>query len=105
MDGTKHGLALWQACAPPPCVVRRGDINRDGFRIAWMCAPLADCFLDPPQVAVMLSAQSTDVKVNTVTPELFRRGPDAEAMAKLEVGRALGCCVLGSPRLWGAELW
>ncbi|KAG2431869.1 hypothetical protein HXX76_009362 [Chlamydomonas incerta] len=36
-------------------------------------------------VAVMLSAQSTDVKVNTVTPELFRRGPDAAAMAKLEV--------------------
>ncbi|KAG2487680.1 hypothetical protein HYH03_013680 [Edaphochlamys debaryana] len=35
-------------------------------------------------VAVMLSAQSTDAKVNTVTPALFARGRDAEAMAGLE---------------------
>ena len=33
----------------------------------------------------MLSAQSTDAKVNTVTPELFSRGPDAGAMAVMEV--------------------
>jgi endonuclease III len=33
-------------------------------------------------VATMLSAQCTDVRVNMVTPELFRRFPSPEAMAK-----------------------
>ncbi len=33
-------------------------------------------------VATILSAQCTDVRVNMVTPELFRRFPTAEAMAK-----------------------
>jgi endonuclease-3 len=32
-----------------------------------------------------MSAQTTDKKVNQVTPELFRRGPDAENMSKLPV--------------------
>ena len=32
-------------------------------------------------VATVLSAQTTDVRVNSVTPELFARFPDAEAMA------------------------
>lgn len=32
-------------------------------------------------VATVLSAQTTDVKVNQVTPELFRRWPDAPALA------------------------
>ncbi|MBI4362760.1 MAG: endonuclease III [Euryarchaeota archaeon] len=32
-------------------------------------------------VAVMLSAQTTDAKVNTITPELFQRYPDPEALA------------------------
>jgi endonuclease III len=36
-------------------------------------------------VAVLLSAQTTDVRVNIVTPELFRRGPDPQSMAELEV--------------------
>ena len=34
-------------------------------------------------VAVMLSAQCTDVKVNMVTPALFAAYPDAAALAKL----------------------
>ena len=34
-------------------------------------------------IAVLMSAQTTDKKVNQVTPELFRQGPDAESMAKL----------------------
>lgn len=34
-------------------------------------------------VAVVLSAQTTDARVNLVTPELFRRAPTPEAMAKL----------------------
>ncbi|MGN0283040.1 MAG: endonuclease III [Prevotella sp.] len=36
-------------------------------------------------VAVMLSAQCTDKRVNMVTPELFRLYPNAETMAKAEV--------------------
>jgi len=36
-------------------------------------------------VAVLLSAQTTDVRVNLVTPELFRRAPNPTAMAGLEV--------------------
>jgi endonuclease-3 len=48
--------------------------------------PDAHCELDfasPFQLAVstILSAQTTDERVNMVTPELFRRYPDAEALA------------------------
>lgn len=53
--------------------------------------PQAHCELDfetPLQllVATILSAQSTDRRVNTVTPELFRRYPDAAALAGAERG-------------------
>jgi endonuclease-3 len=34
--------------------------------------------------ATILSAQTTDVRVNMVTPELFRRWPDAKAMAEAD---------------------
>ena len=49
--------------------------------------PDVDCELDretPFQLvcATILSAQCTDERVNVVTPELFRRFPTAEAMAK-----------------------
>ena len=48
--------------------------------------PDAKCeleFRDPYQllVATILSAQCTDVRVNLVTPEVFRRWPDARALA------------------------
>lgn len=48
--------------------------------------PDAHCeldFADPFQlgVATILSAQTTDVRVNMVTPELFRRYPDAASLA------------------------
>jgi len=48
--------------------------------------PDAHCeltFLNPFQLAVatILSAQTTDVRVNMVTPELFRRYPDAPSLA------------------------
>ena len=48
--------------------------------------PDAHCeltFENPFQLAVatILSAQTTDVRVNMVTPELFRRYPDAESLA------------------------
>ncbi|RME72915.1 MAG: endonuclease III [Planctomycetota bacterium] len=35
-------------------------------------------------VAVMLSAQTTDKKVNEVTPALFARAPDAQALAAMD---------------------
>jgi len=52
--------------------------------------PDVDCELDrdtPFQLlcATILSAQCTDERVNKVTPELFRRYPDARAMAQAEV--------------------
>jgi endonuclease-3 len=48
--------------------------------------PDAHCELDHENafqlaVATILSAQTTDVRVNMVTPGLFRRFPDAEALA------------------------
>ena len=48
--------------------------------------PVAACeldFRDPYEllVATILSAQCTDARVNLVTPELFRRWPDAAALA------------------------
>lgn len=36
-------------------------------------------------VATLLSAQCTDKRINQVTPELFRRYPDARAMAEADV--------------------
>ena len=52
--------------------------------------PDAPCTLDyetPIQlmVATILSAQCTDARVNLVTPELFRRFPDAAALAGADV--------------------
>ena len=51
--------------------------------------PDAHCeltFENPFQLAVatILSAQTTDVRVNMVTPELFARYPDAEALANAQ---------------------
>ena len=40
-------------------------------------------------VAVLLSAQTTDARVNLVTPALFERGPTPESMAALEVEEIL----------------
>jgi endonuclease-3 len=53
--------------------------------------PDAHCELDfvgPFQllIAVILSAQCTDDRVNLVTPELFRRYPDARALAQSDQG-------------------
>ncbi len=51
--------------------------------------PEAQCALDYVSVysllvAVTLSAQTTDVSVNKVTPELFAKYPDAKAMAEAD---------------------
>lgn len=40
-------------------------------------------------VAVILSAQCTDKRINLVTPELFRRFPDAKAMAQVDEDEVL----------------
>jgi endonuclease III len=40
-------------------------------------------------VAVLLSAQTTDARVNLVTPELFKRGPTPADMVKLSVAEIL----------------
>ncbi len=40
-------------------------------------------------VAVVLSAQTTDARVNLVTPELFRRGPTPARMGALRVSEIL----------------
>ena len=52
--------------------------------------PLADTELEFGSifqllVAVILSAQCTDKRINQVTPELFRHYPDAQSMAQAEV--------------------
>jgi len=52
--------------------------------------PDATCSLDfetPFQmmIAVMLSAQCTDERVNKTTPELFKKYPTAEAMSKADI--------------------
>lgn len=41
-------------------------------------------------VAVILSAQCTDKRVNMITPSLLQKFPDAETMAKAEPGEILG---------------
>ena len=38
-------------------------------------------------IAVLMSAQTTDLKVNQVTPELFKHGPTPQKMARLEVSQ------------------
>jgi endonuclease III len=53
--------------------------------------PAATCALENETpfellIATILSAQCTDARVNMVTPELFRRWPDAAAMARAPVG-------------------
>ena len=69
--------------APDPRLVRRA---RRQHRVLAETYPDAHCELDfstPYEllVATVLSAQTTDVRVNQVTPGLFARFPDAHAMA------------------------
>jgi endonuclease-3 len=77
--------------APPKRRVQRADLTPD--RIASILKgldeayPNVECALahnSPWEllVATILSAQCTDVRVNLVTPELFRRFPSPAAMAK-----------------------
>ena len=69
-------------------------------RCARIRATLERLYPDPPPpldhrdafellVAVALSAQTTDKRVNLVTPALFARAPDAKALARMEVDEIL----------------
>ena len=88
-----------------------GVFNRFGLRIvaavlkkeraALVLQRLNEHYPEPPVpldhsdpftllIAVLLSAQCTDKKVNEVTPSLFAAGPDPVAMASLEEEEILG---------------
>lgn len=71
------------AARPPVALVRRARRVNRALAVRW---PDARCELDfrsPLEllVATVLSAQTTDVRVNQVTPALFARYPDAAAYA------------------------
>ena len=71
---------------PPDALRRRARRIVTGLRRLY---PDATCALDHRSalellVATILSAQCTDERVNRVTPELFRRYPDARALAAAE---------------------
>ncbi|HEX2612723.1 MAG TPA: endonuclease III [Fibrobacteria bacterium] len=57
-------------------------------------------------VAVLLSAQATDVSVNKVTPELFRQAPDPASMVRLgpegilKIIRTIGLAPTKSRNVW-----
>jgi endonuclease-3 len=73
---------------PPPDRLDRKTRAARIMEILDRCFPSVDIPLDhgdPFQllIAVILSAQCTDARVNQVTPALFARAPDARAMAKL----------------------
>lgn len=68
---------------PPLATVRRARRIQRGLAEAY---PDAQCELDHRNafellVATVLSAQTTDARVNQVTPSLFERWPTAETMA------------------------
>jgi endonuclease-3 len=71
---------------PPTVLVRRA---RKMHRVLADTYPDAGCeldFADPYQllVATVLSAQTTDRRVNAVTPQLFAQFPDATALASAD---------------------
>ena len=75
------------APVPDPALVERAADVDDALRLLY---PDARCALEhegPFQllVATVLSAQTTDARVNTVTPELFRRWPDAASLSQADV--------------------
>lgn len=93
------------AAAQPPPRESRTELQRRALAIVTRLKrayPDAHCELDhrdPYQliVATILSAQCTDVRVNTVTPALFKRWPDARGLAQARpeeleaVVRSTGC--------------
>jgi endonuclease-3 len=66
---------------------RIADILEEMFPVPAMPLDHRDAF--QLLVAVVLSAQTTDARVNLVTPALFAKAPDAKAMAKLSEAEIL----------------
>jgi endonuclease-3 len=87
--------AAADAPAPAPSGAETADLPRDRRARAARILELLDRYEPAPAiplehedayqllVAVILSAQCTDARVNMVTPALFARAPDARAMAQL----------------------
>lgn len=90
---------------------------RRAEKVERIGAILEDLYPDPPMpldhrdpytllVAVALSAQTTDKKVNQVTPALFDRAPTPEAMAQLDpdqilaIIREVGLAPTKAKNLW-----
>ncbi len=88
--------------APPPAeagAAEAGDPPRDRPARARRVLEILDRYVPAPAiplehgdpfqllVAVILSAQCTDARVNMVTPALFARAPDARAMARLRASQ------------------
>jgi len=81
---------------------------RKADKVVWIQKILQDFYPHPPiplqhhdaftlLVAVMLSAQCTDARVNLVTPALFARAPHAQALAQLpisEIQKIIASCGL-----------
>ncbi len=70
--------------------------RKNAIELLMKAYPDAGCELDHKDefqllVAVVLSAQTTDVSVNRVTPALFAKAPDAFAMAGLPVEEIESC--------------
>ncbi len=65
---------------------QRAQFTLDALRAAIPAPQTELRYRDPYEllVAVVLSAQCTDARVNTVTPALFRAFPDAHALAAAE---------------------
>lgn len=99
------------ATAPPPPPPH--DVPRDRRGRAQLILELLDHYIPAPAipldhadpfqllVAVILSAQCTDARVNLVTPALFARAPDAAAMARLrssQIQPYIRTCGLSGPK-------
>ena len=87
-DVIPQGAVPAPANAPSPSLLDRKARAARILEILDRCFPTVDIPLDHGDafqllVAVILSAQCTDARVNLVTPALFARAPDARAMAKL----------------------
>jgi len=86
-----HGVGLYAR----PCGGKRLGVTKKE-RAAWIDQRLAELYPETPVpldhsspytllIAVLLSAQCTDVRVNLTTPELFARASTPEAMNRLTV--------------------
>lgn len=81
------GLALSKRGSKASARQQRADFVRRRLEELYPAPPIPLDHVDPftMLIAVLLSAQCTDVRVNQVTPQLFALGPTPAKMAKLSV--------------------